>query len=102
MDGGLNLWVIHVAGTRMIEQGTDGGSRGDMNQGVLAGEPMLQYVPLHLTALERIPQLEPWIMLWWDDGRGELVTLEPSGWFDEGQQEGKVPAFQFGVAQEDG
>jgi hypothetical protein len=26
MDGGLNLRVIHVAGTRMIEQGTDGGS----------------------------------------------------------------------------
>jgi hypothetical protein len=35
MDGGFNLRVIHVAGTRMIEQGTDGGSRGDLTQGVL-------------------------------------------------------------------
>jgi hypothetical protein len=52
MDGGLNLRVIHVTGSRMIEQGTDEGSRGDLTQGVMAGEPMLKYVPLHLTALE--------------------------------------------------
>jgi hypothetical protein len=74
MDGGLNLRVIHVAGSRMIEQGTDGGSRGDLTQGVMAGEPMLKYVPLHLTALERSPQLEPWIRSWWDDDQGELLT----------------------------
>jgi hypothetical protein len=88
MDGGLNLRVIHVAGTRMIEQGTDGGSRGDLTQGVMAGEPMLKYVPLHLTALDRSPGLEGWIRSWWDDERGSLVKLAPSGWFDEGQRDG--------------
>jgi hypothetical protein len=79
MDGGLNLRVIHVAGTRMIEQGTDCGSRGDLNQGVMAGEPMLKYVPLHLTALDRSPELEGWIRSWWDDERGPLQKLDPSG-----------------------
>jgi hypothetical protein len=88
MDGGLNLRVIHVAGTRVVEQGTDGGSRGDLTQGVMAGEPMLQYVPLHLTALERSSNLEDWVRSWWDDERGELTKLGPSGWFDEGQREG--------------
>jgi hypothetical protein len=88
MDGGLNLRVIHVAGTRMIEQGTDGGSRGDLTQGAMAGEPMLQCVPLHLAALGRGPQLEDWIRSWWDDERGSLIKLDPSGWFDEGQRDG--------------
>jgi hypothetical protein len=54
----------------------------------MAGEPMLKYVPLHLTTLERSPQLEPWIRSWWDDDQEELLTLEPLGWFDEGQREG--------------
>jgi hypothetical protein len=88
MDGGLNLRSIHLAGTRMIEQGTDGGSRGDLTQGVMAGEPMLQYVPLHLTALERSPDLENWVRSWWDDKRGKLTKLDPSGWFEEGQRDG--------------
>jgi hypothetical protein len=73
MDGALNLRVIHVAGTRMIEQGTNGGSCGDLTQGVIAGEPMLQYVPLHRTALERSPRLEDWVRSWWDDERGTLI-----------------------------
>jgi hypothetical protein len=30
MDQGLNLKVIHVAGTPMIEQGRDGGSKSDL------------------------------------------------------------------------
>jgi hypothetical protein len=88
MDGGLNLGVIHVVGTQMIEQGTDGGSRGDLSQGVMAGEPMLKYVPLHLSALDRSPQLEQWVRSWWDEGHVELTTLQPSGWFEEGQSDG--------------
>jgi hypothetical protein len=54
----------------------------------MAGESMLQYVPLHLTALERSPDLENWVRSWWDDERGKLTKLDPSGWFDEGQHEG--------------
>eukprot|EP00978_Attheya_sp_CCMP212_P029827 scaffold107351_cov30-Attheya_sp.AAC.1 len=41
MNGKLFLHVVWVAGTRMIEQGTDGGSRGDFTTGVLRGEAML-------------------------------------------------------------
>ena len=52
MAGDLILHVIHVAGTRMVAEGADGGSRGDLNQGVMAGQSILDFVPLHLTALE--------------------------------------------------
>jgi hypothetical protein len=32
--------------------------------------------------------LETWIRLWWDGERGDLITLSPNGWFDEGQGDG--------------
>jgi hypothetical protein len=88
MEGELILHIIHVAGTRMIAEGADGGSRGDLNQGVMAGQSILDFVPLHLTALDRSDKLEAWIRSWWDDERGKLQTLTPEGWFEEGQQEG--------------
>ena len=61
MFRGLILYVIHIAGSRMIEQSTDGGSRGDLNQGVMARMAMLDYVPLHLGALERAAGVEGWV-----------------------------------------
>lgn len=88
MDGGLNLRVFHVAGTCMIERGTGGGSRGDLTQVMMACEPMLKYVPLHLLALEQSPLLEDSIRSWWTAGCGTLTRLEPSGWYDEGQRDG--------------
>jgi hypothetical protein len=88
MEGQLLLHVVHVAGTRMIEEGADGGSRGDLTQGAMAGHSVIDFVPLHLSALERSPGLETWIRSWWDQERGELETLEPEGWFDQGQTSG--------------
>jgi hypothetical protein len=89
MEGELILHVIHVAGTQMITEGADRGSRrGDLNQGVMAGQSILDFVPLHLTALDRSDKLEAWIRSWWDDERGKLQTLTPEEWFKEGQQEG--------------
>jgi hypothetical protein len=88
MDGGLKLRVLHVTGTRMVEQGTDGGSSEDLTQGVMSGEPMIKYVPLHLSALDRGPLVEAWVRSWWDEERGKLTTLDPMGWFDEGQGAG--------------
>ena len=41
MEAGLNLQLVHVAGTRMIAQGTDGLSRGVLLEGVLSGKDML-------------------------------------------------------------
>jgi hypothetical protein len=88
MAGDLILHVVHVAGTQMVAEGADGGSRGDLNQGVMAGQLILDFVPLHLTALERSDKVEKWVWSRWDDERGELKTLTPEGWFKEGQQEG--------------
>ncbi|KAL7577189.1 hypothetical protein ACA910_003524 [Epithemia clementina (nom. ined.)] len=58
MSGSLFVHVVWVAGTRMIAQGTDGLSCGDLMQGVLTGADMLQYVPLNKTPEERQPDLQ--------------------------------------------
>ena len=57
MKEGFKVHIIHVAGSRMIAQGTDGLSRGDVNEGVMAGKSMLDYIPLNKTCLERSPLL---------------------------------------------
>ena len=61
MLGRIFVRVIWVAGTRMIEQGTDGLSRGDLMTGVMAGGNMLMYVPLNKTAEERQTGLVDWL-----------------------------------------
>jgi hypothetical protein len=88
MDASLVLHVIHVSGSRMIAEGGDGGSRGDLSQGVMAGRPILDYIPLHLSAFEREPALEAWVRSWLDEKRGPLTTLRQEGWFEEGQRDG--------------
>jgi hypothetical protein len=50
--GSLMLHVVHIAGARMICQGTDGLSRGDFGAGVMTGASMLCFVPLHLSAMD--------------------------------------------------
>jgi hypothetical protein len=57
----------------------------------MAGQSILDFVPLHLTALDRSDKLETWIRSWWDDERGVLETLTPEGWFEEGHKEGSFP-----------
>jgi hypothetical protein len=52
MDGSLFIVVVWVAGTRMIAQGSDGLSRGDFFNGVLAGKDFLSFIPLDKGALE--------------------------------------------------
>jgi hypothetical protein len=59
--GGLILHVIHVAGARMISQGTDGFSRGECSSGVMGGQYMLDFVPLHLSGVDRSPTLLDWL-----------------------------------------
>ena len=59
--GQVFVRVVWVAGTRMIEQGTDGLSRGDLMTGVMAGGDMLMYVPLNKTAEERQSALADWL-----------------------------------------
>ena len=79
----MKLHLIHVAGTRMITQGTDGLSRGIMLEGVMKGENMLTYVPLDKSALDVEPSLKIWLQSWLPkDKRAEYLT--PAGWFERG------------------
>ena len=51
---GVKVNVFHVAGFRMIAQGTDGVSRGYLGQGVMAGDTMTLHIPIHLPSLPRV------------------------------------------------
>ena len=51
------LFVTHVSGKRMIQQGTDGISRGQRYQGVSIGETMSSFCPWGESALDRSPNL---------------------------------------------
>ena len=53
------IHIIHVSGKRMIDQGSDGLSQGNLNVGVMAGHKMLDFVPINLSALQRSPALKP-------------------------------------------
>jgi hypothetical protein len=76
-----SIEVIHVAGTRMIAQGTDGISRGALNEGVMNGESMMSFIPIHLSATARSPLLQDWLRSWLP---GSPRFLEPLDWFQLG------------------
>ena len=76
----LNL--IHVSGKRMIAQGSDGLSRGDFSEGVMKGDDMKKFIPLHLSAIDRSNQLKGWVESW--TGNSKLEWLSPEGWFTRG------------------
>jgi hypothetical protein len=80
------IHIVHVAGKRMIAQGTDGLSRGCLTDGVMTGHEMTSFVPLHLSALDRSHDLLPWLQ--YGSGNGEnnvLEPLSPEDWFEKGQ-----------------
>jgi hypothetical protein len=83
MSGQIRLHMTHVAGTRMIRQGTDGLSRGNYSSGFMAGESMLSFVPLHLGALDRSPFLLPWLRSWLPSTT-PIHPLSPEEWFTRG------------------
>jgi hypothetical protein len=83
MHEGFELYVYHIAGTRMIESGIDGLSRGDKFEGIARGVPMLNYVPIHLSPIERSPILKDWLeeVIWDSDALGRLEFLTSDDWF---------------------
>ena len=83
---GCLIHFIHVAGTRMIEQGTDGLSRGDFTTGVMGGKHMSLFVPIHLSCLERESKLKSWItkIVAPSKKEGEITFLDCAGWFERG------------------
>jgi hypothetical protein len=78
---GIKVHIVHVAGQRMIEQGSDRLSRGNLNVSVMAGTWMLQFVPIHLSAIQCSKTLEPWIKSFVDK---TVEFLSPEGWFTRG------------------
>ncbi len=84
MSFGFTLHLVHVAGTRMIAQGTDGLSRGSFLEGVARGEHMLSFVDLAFNALERHPQLLMFVRSWVEPVLGKVKTLTVEEWFQEG------------------
>lgn len=82
MDIGLKLQMVHIAGTRMVAQGTDGLSRGMMCEGVLAGRDMLDYIDIAKSSSSRHPPLVEFIRAW--TGDSDLKPLREEEWFVEG------------------
>ena len=82
---GIKLHIFHVAGTRMIAQGTDGVSRGYLALGVMAGESMSSFIPIHQSAIERSESLAEWLKGWCGD---DAMFLSPMEWFSEGHDIG--------------
>ena len=82
VDVGFSLYFVHVAGTRMIDQGTDGLSRGMLLEGVLTGKAMLVYIDLAKTAIERHPPLLEFVRSIAEEPELEPLTTEQ--WFVEG------------------
>ena len=80
MEYSFMVHVIHVSGKRMISQGTDGVSRGDLSQALSAVRPIREQIPINLSALERNPNLEDWLRSWLGK---ETIFLQPSQWFSE-------------------
>jgi hypothetical protein len=82
MTGNCRIVMVHVAGKRMIWQGSDGLSRGDENAGVMNGEEMMSFVPLNKSAIERSSTLLPWVWSWCGDkgSKHRITWLCPEEW----------------------
>jgi hypothetical protein len=93
------LHVICIAGTRMIQQGTDGLSRREENGLATCGLSLGGMVPLHLSVRERSPGLEEWILGWWNTGRN-LEVLEPRDCFTTAHNPGDFGWFPAPAAED--
>jgi hypothetical protein len=79
------LHLIHVAGKRMISQGTDGLSRGVLAEGVMSGDPMAAFIPLHESALDRSQVLLEWLRIHCSISETMMFeALSPEDWYVKG------------------
>jgi hypothetical protein len=79
LRAGWKIHVIHIDGTRMICQGTDGLSQGDMLTRFMGVAEMLTFITLSLTTVEQHPELMEWVDSWW--GTGDTSWITPKGWY---------------------
>ena len=78
MNYRTKIHFIHVAGTRIIAQGSDRLYQGNLSEGVMKGTPMELFIPLNEGALERSTTLKSWLAFWTSGG---LEFLEQRDWF---------------------
>ena len=83
MRGEAFIHVVWVAGKRMISQGTDGLSRSDLTSGVMRGESMLNFVPLHQSAHQRQPKVLSSLLRTIIDDTDDVRVLNPEDWFTQ-------------------
>ena len=76
---GFNAIISHISGKRMIAQGSDGLSRGAINEGVMNGKDYMSFIPFHLTAFEREDNLKDWVSSWLEPCKP--IFLTPEDWF---------------------
>ena len=76
MHGRCKINLIHVAGSRMIAQCTDGLSQGDLGEGLMKGAAMLSFVPLHLSSLSCSKHLLTWAKSWIEPSLRDKEVLE--------------------------
>jgi hypothetical protein len=70
-DGKFILHVIHISGKRMKATGVDGLSRGDLMEGMMAGEDPMSFLPFDQGADERSDgKVSAWVKSWWKDEHG--------------------------------
>jgi hypothetical protein len=81
MTSNLRLHLLHIAGTRMIQQGTDAISRGSLPQALLSAS-WSSMVPLHLAAEARSPDLLLWCQTWIP--APGIQPLTPEEWYTRG------------------
>jgi hypothetical protein len=68
-DGGFILHVLHISVKRMKASGVDGLSRGDLTEGMMAGEDPLLFIPLNRGADDLSGGLtSAWVRSWWTNG----------------------------------
>jgi hypothetical protein len=85
MEGQLFINFVWISGNRMINQGTDSLSRGDLTNGVMQGDVFLKHIPLNEALGERHDLFLPWLK---EALPGEeWRQLEPQDWFDKAFEE---------------
>jgi len=78
MEGLLKIRYVWFSGKRMIWQGTDSLSRGDLTSGVMAAEDFLKFIPLDESVFQRDNTMKPKLLSCLP-GEWRVVTKED--WF---------------------
>ena len=75
------IYISHVAGKRMMAQGTDAISRGVCTEGLKGASAMISFIPLDRSALDRHKPLVDWVRSW---AGKNLEVLTPEDWYTRG------------------